>query len=224
MDYTNKFFKNNYGIKSKIIENAADNIFFEYINKEDTDNIVISNNYIINVANYQKRKNQLKCIELFSKVANNNNYHLVLIGSKKNEYYDLLEKKKNRLESSIRNRVHLLYNIPRKEIACYVKNAKFYLMTSKWEAFPISIIESMATGVPYISSNVGIVKYLTGGVVCNNDEEYLYWINKLINDSELLKNMGKMGREEAEKYYKISEKVNEFEKELYKLVLGEKYE
>lgn len=212
MDYSNLFFEKKYNIKSVIIENAAeDNFFSDYTNKD----IKLPNNYILNVSNYLKRKNQLKCLDLFLKSQIPEDWELILIGSKKNNYSKIIEDKYRKFinkHNDCKKKVQILYNIPRESISTYVKNAKIFMMTSKWEAFPISIIECMAAKVPFISSNVGIVKYLLGGVTCQNDNEYLYWINEFSKNEEKRKVYGYVGNLEAKKNFSIEENVNKFEK------------
>ncbi len=58
-----------------------------------------------------------------------------------------------------------MYQIPREEIARFLKNAYAFVMTSKSEFYPIAIVEAMASGIPYISTDVGIVKFLPGGMI-----------------------------------------------------------
>ncbi len=222
MDYTNKYFQKKYGIESKVIENAADDVFFE--EKDKKIDIKLPKNYIINVSNYMERKNQLKAIELFYKLNVSEEWELILIGSDKNSYYNLLKRKLKEYDVKYnRNRkIQLLHNISRELIPYYVKNAKIYLMTSKWEAFPISIIESMAAKVPFVSSDVGIVKYLPGGVSCSTEDEYIYWLEQFVVDEKKREGYGKMGFQEASEKYKIEKKVEELEKII--LEVKEKYE
>ena len=224
MDYANSFFKKKYSINSVIIENAAEKSFFE---QEIDENIDLPKKYLLNVSNFLKRKNQLKCLNLFLNSNIPEDWELVLIGSRENNYSKLLEKrymeykKKN---SKNNKKVHILYNVPRKNIYTYVKKASIYLMTSKWEAFPISLIECMASKVPFVSSDVGIVKFLSGGVTCNGDEEYLFWLNEFISNEEKRLAYGKMGFLEARQRFSIDEKVNQLEIIIKKSIRGEKNE
>ena len=83
-DYSYAFFKRKYGIESMILENAAENQFFEIegVKKEK---------FILNVANYCKGKNQLQCVKVFENSNLSNEWKLIFIGSKSNAYYKKLK-------------------------------------------------------------------------------------------------------------------------------------
>lgn len=220
MDYSYKFFKKRYGINSVIIENAAEETFFSTnVNSE----IVVPQKYIINVSNYIDRKNQFDCLKAFLTADIPEDWELVLIGSRKTTYYEKLVNyyQNYQKKSSNSRKVHFLYSIPREQISTYVKKASLYIMTSKWEAFPISLVESMAAGVPFISSNVGIVKFFSGGIVADGIERYCYWLNRLTRDEVLRNHYGKMGRYEAFTHFKIDAKVKQLESLLYRCVNAE---
>ena len=99
----------------------------------------------------------------------------------------------------------------REEVYEYTKKAKIYLLGSKREMFPISIIEAMASGVPFISTDVGCVKYLPGGVVVNNIEEMTYWLELLWNNERVRAELGNVGYSYAIKHFTIDSKINELE-------------
>lgn len=206
-DLATIFFKKKYKIDSNIIQNAADDIFF-LKRKEEKAN----KKYIINVSNYMPRKNQKKCLELFYSIENPNDYGLILIGSKKNNYYDNLIKIKKELEAKkgVRN-VQILCDISRSETIDYIKDASIYLSTSKWEAYPISIVEAMACGVPFVSSNVGCIKFFPGGIVANSDSEFLYWLNILTAEDDVRESIGEAGKCFAQKTMTITNKSKELE-------------
>lgn len=218
-DYSYRFFKKKYGIESRIIENAAEDEFFSNLpiqNKE--------HKYIINISNFNARKNQKKCIEYFYESKIPEDWSMILIGSKENAYSEMLKE----YEKSLREKkgicgtqkVMILTDISRDEIYQFVKKSSLYLMTSTWEAFPISLIEAMAAGVPYISSDVGIVKYLAGGIVAMNDDEFKTSLERFTTDERIRLEYGKRGMELANKHYRIDDKVNQLENYLYEIIQG----
>ena len=105
----------------------------------------------------------------------------------------------------------MLTDVDRNLISSYVSNSLIYLLSSKEEKFPVSIIESMAASVPFISIDVGIVKYLLGGVV-SNQEDISYWIEKLYYDDKLRSDLGRIGNKYAFKHMRIKDKVDLLEK------------
>lgn len=223
-DYGNRFFERKYGIKSTIIGNAVDDKFFDSSGlkgfKKPFDK------YLIYVANYDNRKNQKLAISQFLKADIDLNIGLVLIGSDKNKYYynlvDYLKKKRRRLGfSSSRKSVLLLYSVDRNLIPAYVKNADLYLMTSRWEALPISILESVASGVPFVCTDVGIVKYFPGGVVTNK-QGFSGWIKFLVENDDIRECYSEIALRYAKKNLTIENKVKILEDELRRIVGGRK--
>lgn len=175
--------------------------FFEEENQKDK--------YAIFVGNYDSRKNQKDLIKAFYMSDIPDDFSLILIGSNDNNYYHECELLRDDMNKSVVNRnVQLLYGLSRKETISYIKNAYVVLMASKWEAYPISIIEGLASSVPFISTNVGCVKYLPGGVVVNSIEEMSYWISMLVKNQEITDSLGLAGNIYAKKYCTIESKVN----------------
>jgi glycosyltransferase involved in cell wall biosynthesis len=211
-DYGYAFFKKHYGIDSIVLENAAEDDFFD-IDSAEKEKI------ILNVSNFHKRKNQLDCIKFFEKSNLSEDWKLVLIGSKDTSYYrEIKAYCENTLDPSKRDRVILRVGVPRDQISGLVKSSSIYMMTSTWEAFPISILEAMAAGVPYISSDVGIVKHLGGGVVPKTQKEFVQSLERLASDDAYRISLGEEGRTEACEKYRISKKVDQLEGILYSLV------
>ena len=85
-------------------------------------------------------------------------------------------------------------------------------MTSTWEAFPISLIESMAAGNAYISTNVGIVKYLPGGKICEEENELVQSISSLIDGK--WSQLAEKGHEYAVKNFSQIDQVKKLEEVL----------
>lgn len=221
MDYSCTFFKKKYGIDSLIFENAAANSFFE--TRKDTRKdkglgIHLPSKYILNVANYDSRKNQIECLKTFLKAELPDDVSLVFVGSRKNSYYNKLVSYYNKNNRSNKKNAYFLTDIPRYYMPDIVSNASLFFLTSKWEAFPISIIEAMASGVPFISSNVGIVRFLPGGVTFSNENEARYWLEELFRKPFYMKDLGTLGHRYALKYLNVDEKVSRFYSLLKKIV------
>lgn len=74
-----------------------------------------------------------------------------------------------------------------------------FLLISKWEGFPRSILEAMRAGLPVIASNVGgtseaINDGITGFLVEREDVDGLkHKLCKLLSEPELCFNMGQAG-------------------------------
>ena len=162
-DFATKYFEK-HGVKGqKVLYNAVDDAFFaDDIEKKKQ---------IINVGTYCKRKNQIKALEAFYAAALPD-YKLVLIGSAVNGYYELLKKRVDELSQIYGSRdVEILAAISRDKTIRLVKQSQVYLLTSISEMFPVSLIEGMAAGCAWVSTDVGIDRYLPGGEIANTQQE-----------------------------------------------------
>lgn len=219
MDYSYDYFKHKYGIESRIIENAAEDQFFT---SEYDESVVLPKNYIVNISNYSTVKNQKRCIKIFYMSHIPKDWSLILIGSSKNKYFEELIEYNQTLRNQIglnhEKKVYILTNIPRQEIDTYVKRSSLYLICSTREAFPVSLIEGMAAGVPFISTDVGIIRYLPGGRVAHNDKELIYWLEMFTHNTDIRNYYAQIARTEAINRYKISDKVDLLEKYLLELI------
>ena len=214
-DYSTAFFKKKYNIDSMILENAAEEAFFQISDVE-------KEKIIINVSNYGKMKNQLDTIKAFERSHVPDDWKLVLIGSKANEYYkQLKEYCETELDPAKRDGVILHVGLSREQVVEYVKKSSIYMTTSRREAFPISILEAMAASVPYISSDVGIVKYLGGGLVAHTPDEFVEYLERLTKDEVFRTSLGEEGRKEAGEKYRVSNKVDQLEDILKSIVSKE---
>ena len=108
----------------------------------------------------------------------------------------------------------MLYGIKRELISSYVSNAYLYIMTS--ETYPISLTESMACGVPFITTNVGITRFLFGGVTAVNKEDINYYISLICNNDRLRNVLGKLASQYALDNLRIEDKVLQLEKLIVK--------
>ena len=213
-DYANRFFMKHGITKCQILYNAVDERFFQWD--------IPKKNRIINVGTYCKRKNQIYCMELFYQ-SDAKDYELILIGSRKNKYCEKLIKKKEELEKKYGVRkVQILYGQSRKDTIQCIIQSKIYLLTSITEMFPVSLIEGMAAGCAFVSTDVGINKYLPGGIIGHSRKELRHALNEMLNE-EVCKTYAETGRLFAIQNCRQEEQVKRLESILYHCLNKEVY-
>lgn len=209
-DYATEFFEKKYGIECEIVGNAAEEVFFE------RDTLECANPYAICVSNYLEGKNQEKLIRAIYQTKDDT-LKLILIGSENTPYLEKLQKLNQCLAEKCGNdRTRFLINIPRDKTVEYIKNATLYLFGSKEEKFPMAIAEAVAAGVPYISTNVGCVSSLPGGVIIETEDEMASWIDKLMADEDLRRKYSENGMSYAKENLTIASKVKQLEELIWR--------
>lgn len=199
-DYSyNYFLKKNFK-KNFVIYNAVEDDFFEEHKKE---------NLVISVASFNSRKNQMLALESFYE-ANTADFKLILIGLPRNAYYYNLRRRKVELDRQYgEKKIEIYADLDREQTKKYIYSSKIYLMTSTWEGFPISLIEAMASGAAYVSTDVGIVKYLEGGYVVDSKKKMIAALEKMINGE--WKELSRIARQYANKNMKRSTQIKKLE-------------
>ena len=113
----------------------------------------------------------------------------------------------------------------RRDVPERIAEAQLFLLISKWEGFPRSILEAMRAGLPVVASNVGgvqesVVDGITGFVVPRGDTERLRaCLRQLITSPELRVRMGEAGRARYEEKFTFNRLVERTTK-VYESVLG----
>jgi glycosyltransferase involved in cell wall biosynthesis len=98
-----------------------------------------------------------------------------------------------RLRALLNGNVQLFANIQRDQVISAIKEADVMVCTSSWEASPLSILEAMAAGIPWVSKDVGAVRDHAGGLVVNSIEEMREAVVGLLRDPERRKALGREG-------------------------------
>lgn len=117
---------------------------------------------VLCVANYCDRKNQLLALDV-ARRTNKEDIFFAFIGGEQNAYYR--ELKKRTKAWGLEKRVALFHDVSRSFTESAIQACDIALMTSKWEMQPLFLLEAMSVGKPWISTNVGSVSELQGGIV-----------------------------------------------------------
>ena len=107
---------------------------------------VLTYKYCIAVGRLVELKQFDKLIDAYCK-SNlcNNGIHLVILGT--GEEKERLEKQIQ--DSEMKSFIHLLGF--KNNVFCYLKNAEFLVLSSKYEGFPMVVLEALYTGIPVVS-------------------------------------------------------------------------
>jgi glycosyltransferase involved in cell wall biosynthesis len=107
----------------------------------------------------------------------------------------------------------------------YLGGFDVFVLPSRYEGFPLSILEAMLAGVPVVATDVGSVSECvldgeTGAVVPADDRARLTaTIRTLLDDAELRARMGGRGQERARSLFTVDVMARSFER-LYAEILG----
>lgn len=192
-------------INNGVINNSCDDVFFDRKKAYTiSEKYGIKGEYFICVANYDSNKNQIAAYKAFVKSGVDKN--LIFVGSKKNDYT-------KKLKSIIKHdNVKVLVGIPREDTINLIKNSYATILASQSEYFPLTIVEGIAAGRPFICSNVGVVPMIPGGVIVHDSNEMSYWIRFYSDNREYVEALGKLGHEYALKNLKKDRIVDQLER------------
>jgi glycosyltransferase involved in cell wall biosynthesis len=195
----NRFLVDN-GIDHVFINNFSRDVMNSPSNKSLTkEKLGIKKKIMIYHAAIEPSKNQILLVEEFCKSNASKEYDLVLIGSSRNSYS---QKYYNTLATLIKERgnVHLFKSTSDQEIITSMrKMSNVFIIPSKSEGLPVTILEAMSANLFWISTPVGGVPgtlgELTGGYIFNHPS---------FNHEDIdvaLSNLNKKSREEWEMFF-----------------------
>ena len=134
--------------------------------------------------------------------------HLVILGE--GEEKERLEKQIERLQMS--KFIHLLGF--KNNVFCYVKNAKFLVLTSKYEGFPMVILEAHSCGAPVVSFDAptgprNIIHHNKDGILVdnNNEDEFVEILENLALNQEKIQVLSD-GALQNSKNYELQKVMN----------------
>ncbi len=218
-DYSVKDFQRWYHIHCSILENAAEDAF----HAGGPVPVSKRRHAVIYVANFNRLKNQDGVVKAFLQSDIDYDWELDLVGSSPTDEMRLTKQ----IESETRNALGLLptqrpvryfIGVNRDDIIRLVRTASVYVSGSKREAFSISLIEAMSAGIPWISTDVGITRYLPGGIVVSDAKSIGDVLPGLVHDTNRQSELAEKGYQYALQNFRIQDKVTELEKLLVQTV------
>ena len=175
----------------KTIQTIYNPFDIEEIREKAEEKIDLNFDYIINVGNLTKVKNQALLLKAYSKL--DTNLHLVLVG-KGNQETNLKNLAK---KLGIEKKVHFLgwQSNPYK----YIKNAKLFVLSSNVEGFGNVLVESLILNTPVVSTNCPsgpneiLVDELSQFLAKDNNEDYIKHLNALKIYAKMYQDMINVG-------------------------------
>lgn len=176
-----------------IIPNGADMDAHENCSGEFRSRLGIDTRFVfLCVGSYSEYKNEKMVLDAFIR-SGVKDVTLVFIGNKKNSYSCQLERFWNRSETAEHSRTLFLDNMNEDMIMSAYQTADMHLCGSRTECFPLVILDAMASSTPFVTTNVGCVSDLPGGVTVSSVGEMAEAINHLIADSKRRTLLGQQG-------------------------------
>ncbi|KQS52738.1 MAG: glycosyltransferase family 4 protein [Flavobacterium sp.] len=156
-EYSKKQIENHFGINNiHITTNAVSGEFFEAYKKEEIQKEILKkyniSNYLIYVSRWEPRKNHNLILKSFVDLGLYKKYSLVFIGEitfENKEYTTLL----NTLDITIKEKIHSFENLKFIEMLKFLRGSQVSMYPSLAEGFGIPPLESVAAGIPTITSN-----------------------------------------------------------------------
>ncbi len=176
-----------------------------------------SGSLVLYVANYCDNKNQMMALRAF-RHARLENSTLAFIGSEFNAYSVALQQLDQQLKRDFTTgRVLLLEKISRELTCAAYREADLFVLSAKAETQPIVLLEAMASKTPWISTEVGCVGELPGGVVARSECEMTNQMQALLVSPERRNQLSEEGWAASQRTYDWERVVTSYENLLQNL-------
>lgn len=107
----------------------------------------------------------------------------------------------------------------RSDVSAAFAAADVFLSGSYIEAFPLVLLESMASRTPFVAFPAGNASQLAGGLVVNSTLEMAAAVHRLLDDTPLRMRLAEQGREQQAAKFEWETVVDQYE-ELYRSLLN----
>jgi glycosyltransferase involved in cell wall biosynthesis len=190
---------------SLVIPNGADEGEFELPISNFKRKYGVKTKYVLLcVANHYNLKGHQFVIDAFNRLGRKDT-SLVIIGNPVVDGYRKwrVECYKQCKMASLKNqRIKVLTNVPRTDVVSAYKESDIFVFGSMVECSPLVIFESMAAGIPFISTDVGDIKERAKfGKLVESPEEMASDINYWLNNPDERDKIGKSAQAEWKKKY-----------------------
>jgi glycosyltransferase involved in cell wall biosynthesis len=188
------------GISIKRLVNTAVNWEAKYKDLNERERNILVVGYFSSV------KNQKFALKLMKKI--NKDINLRFIGAKKGAYYEsckLIAK-----DPQLSDRIEFVDD-RECDIASEIASCRIVLSTSTTEVLPLTLLEAMASGTPFVASHVGAVPSLRGGIALHREEDWLGAIESFFSDSKKWNLYSQEGRNHFSRDYTIIELSSQLE-------------
>ncbi|HEY5588373.1 MAG TPA: glycosyltransferase family 4 protein [Candidatus Paceibacterota bacterium] len=165
-------------------------------------NALLDNKKVISVGRMEHQKGYDYLVDIWKPIKEKHpDWKLVIYGNGKNSEEIKSQIKKAKLDDVI------IIKEPTSSIDEALLNSSIYLMTSRYEGFPMVLLEAMACGLPVVSFRCPCGPT---DIISNNEDGYLveiedkqsmtFYLNKLIENEDLRKQMGLSARENIRRF------------------------
>ncbi|HEX5222716.1 MAG TPA: glycosyltransferase family 4 protein [Verrucomicrobiae bacterium] len=155
---------------------------------------------VLNVSMYAPTKGQEAALLAFSQ-SGIRDAVLIFIGNEINDYARELQRLAARLPFGSGSSVQFLERLDRGQICEAYQACDLFLFASRGETQPLVVLDAMASGRAFISTNVGCVSEFSGGVTVNNPNDMTHHLRTLRSDAPRLAELGKSGLAAARSIY-----------------------
>ncbi len=162
----------------------------------------IENEYVLYIGTIEPRKNITSLIRAFSSFANVNKNCQLVIAGKKGWHYNSIFSLVNKL--SLSERIIFTGFVLEEDKPFLIGGAKIFVYPSFYEGFGIPVLESLACGIPTITSNISSLPEVTADaalLIDPVDVDGLYkGIKRLFDDDILYAHLKEKSLKQAEKF------------------------
>ncbi len=173
--------------------------------------------YLLSVATLEPRKNLIKLIQCFAKIAmqeKNEGLKLALVGTKGWDFEVTLKDLK--ISPDLCKRIIFTGYVPDEDLAALYTGATGFVYLSMYEGFGLPLLEAMQCGTTVISSNTSSMPEVVGSggllVDINNEDEICQTIMEVVKNEQLRNEMRYEGFMQSSKF-----SWDKFSEETYKV-------
>ena len=176
-------------------------------------NIPLESSVMITAGRLAAEKGTHLAIEAMKKIEDGTAHLLILGEGEDRARLEQLSRAEN-----LSGRVHFTGFVPHDELPAYLSAADLFLMpTLRQEGLPITLVESLAAGLPVVASNIGgiraAVEHQKQGMLFPLGElnAFVEQLELLLSGHELRKKLARAAREKAEKCFDVDKMIERTE-------------
>jgi glycosyltransferase involved in cell wall biosynthesis len=218
--YVKGMLKKRYNVDSEVIYHGIDANIFKPKNKAQSKRKLgykEKDFVILSIGKLHPSKDPLTLIKAISKaVEKNASLRLIMIGDG-----ELYEEAKNEIRKrNLSNYTKLLNYVDSEKLHTWYAAADIFVLPSVGEAFGMTLLEAMASGVPVIASNSGACPEVIGNAgILFNQGNYTKLAEKILflsHEKELSRKLREAGLKRVREIFSWEDKIDQYLK-LYKI-------